>query len=170
MLLLICFSWCLEQPPPSFGRTCLLCLHSLDLLSSFFAFFLFFVFLGSGLFIFNSRPHAGIVIPSLLCPDVASSTSCLGCSFVCGGVCAAFLREPRGGLFGHGQPGGVNVFFGFSHNRDVWVKTGAVPQGEGFRRLFASKRCILEVETDGGFQFCRTKRYKNRDFKFFKMK
>ena len=34
-------------------------------------------FMGSGLFLFSSRRHFGIVYPWLLCPDAASSTSCL---------------------------------------------------------------------------------------------
>ena len=40
------------------------------------------------------------------------------------------------------KQGGVNIFFGFSHNRGVWVKTGAVPQGDDFCNFFASETCI----------------------------
>ena len=55
---------------PSFGPTCLLCLHSLDSLSSLFELFPFLCFclcgffvMGSGLFLVNSCRHLGIVFP-----------------------------------------------------------------------------------------------------------
>ena len=57
---------------PSFGPTCLMCLHSLDLLSSLFALFFFLVFLLVWCFFygfwlifsfFNSCRHLEIVIP-----------------------------------------------------------------------------------------------------------
>ena len=52
-------------------------------------------------------------------------------------VCVCFLGLPfqgnhHGKSYGYGQPGGVNIFFGFSHNRGFWVKTAAVPQGDPF--------------------------------------
>ena len=102
--------------------------------------------MGSGLFLVNSCRHLGIVFPWLLCPDVASSTSCLGCSFVCGWVFGLpFGGNFPGGSYGYGQPGGVNIFFGFSHNRGVWVKTAAALGEECFFKVVifqkpASKR------------------------------
>ena len=54
-----------------------------------------------------------------------------------------FDGSPPGGSFGYGQPARVNIFVGFSHNRGVWVKTGAVPQGEGFCKLFCFKNVHL---------------------------
>ena len=91
--------------------------------------------------------------------------SCLGCSFVCVWVFGLpFGGSPPGGggSYGCGQPGGVNIFFGFSHNRGVWVKTAAALGEECFSKLFSFKNPHLEVKTDARFQFCRRKRYKNR--------
>ena len=42
-----------------------------------------------------------------------------------------FSGDHLGGSFRYGHKGGVNIFFGFSHNRGVWVKTGAALKGEG---------------------------------------
>ena len=103
------------------------------------------------LLLWNALRHLGIVgiiFSSLLCPDVASSTSCLGCSFVCVGFLGfLFLGTLSGGRLGMANREGVNICFGFSHNRGVWVKTGAVPEGEGSLQTFlASKTCIFEVE------------------------
>ena len=120
---------------------CVLCSCS----SYFVSFCLFGVFLmGSALCLWNALRHLGIVFPWLLCPDVASSTSCLGCSFLRVDFGAAFLREPsRGIVWVWPTERGQSIFLGFSHNRDAWVKTGAVPQGEGFCKLFfASETCI----------------------------
>ena len=99
-----CFVVLVFGQEPSFGPICLLCLYSLDLLSSLFVLFLFYVFLlvwcflGSASFLWNSLRHLGIVFSSLLCPHAASSPSCLGCSCVCVGVWAAFLQEPSRGV------------------------------------------------------------------------
>ena len=91
LLLHICFCcvWCLAHNLLSVQLVscacilwirCLLCSSS----SFFLCFCLCGVFvMGSGLFLVNSCRHLGIVIPWLLCPDVVSSTSCLGCSFLC---------------------------------------------------------------------------------------
>ena len=72
------------------GR-CLLCLRSL----SSWCFVVCFV--GSDLFIFPFCRHLGIVSSSLLCPDGACSTSCLGCSSVWV-FWAAFCRELSWGV------------------------------------------------------------------------
>ena len=73
---------------PSFGPTCLLCLHYLDSLCSLFVLFVFCVcvcvcvsaclvfLMGSALFLWNALRRIGIAFPSLSCPRVASSTSC----------------------------------------------------------------------------------------------
>ena len=57
-----------------------------------------------------------------------------------------FYGNPPRGSYGYGQPGGVNIFFGFSHNRGVWVKTGAAPQGEGFANFFYLKNVHLRAQ------------------------
>ena len=135
------------------GPTCLLCLHCLDLLSSFFEFVFFWCFFClcgvfcngfwfvSFQFSSSSWDSLSLIVLSWCC----FSTSCLGCSFVC--VCVflglPFYGIPPGGSYGHGQPGGVNIFFGFFHNRGVWVKTAAVPQGDPFlQSCFLSKTRI----------------------------
>ena len=99
LLLHICFFcvWCLAHNLLSVQLVscacilwirCLLCSSS----SFFLCFCLCGVFvMGSGLFLVNSCRHLGIVFPWLLCPDVVSSTSCLGCSFLCVCVCVFFL-------------------------------------------------------------------------------
>ena len=51
------------------------------------------------------------------------------------GFWAAFWRELSGGSYGYGQPGGVNIFFGFSHSRGVWVKTAAALGEECFFKV-----------------------------------
>ena len=132
---------------PSFGPTCLLCLHSLDLLSSLFKFFFVSVFLLVWCFLWVLVCFFSILV-------VILGSSFLGCSvlmlFFVLHVLVARLSEwvfglpfygnPRGWSCGYGQPGGVNIFFGFSHNHGVWVKTGAVPQGEGFCKLFVLQK------------------------------
>ena len=61
------------------------------------------------------------------------------------GLGDAFLQEPSRGVIWvsslYGQRGGVNIFFGFSDNGSVWVKTGAGPQDEGFCKLFLLQTC-----------------------------
>ena len=124
---------------------------------SLFVLFLFFVFvrvrcfLASALFLWNalpgqSLPHLGIVFSSLLCPHAASSTSCLGCSFVRVGFCTGVLCEPSWGSFGHGYEAGTNVFFAFSHHWGVWVKTGAALEGA----FFLSTVSLLRSSTSSG--------------------
>ena len=156
LLLLICsdFVVLVFGKEPSFGPTCLLCLHSLYLLSflSVFPFFwcfcLFRVFMGS-VFCFHSIPHLGFAFSSLLCGRaVLFFLPVWPASFTCGHWCCHFVVTLSGGAFENGRPGGFNIFCGFSHNRSVWVKTGAGPQGEGFCKRFllqnqASKRWII---------------------------
>ena len=93
--------------------------------------------MGSGLFPFNAHRHLGILFPSLFCPDVASPLHVLAARLC---VCVCFLGLPfegnhHGKSYGYGQPGGVNIVFGFSHNRGVWVKTAAGPQGDPFFKV-----------------------------------
>ena len=144
LLLHICFCcvWCLAHNLLSVQLVSCACILWIRcLLCSSSSFILCFcscgVFvMGSGLFLVNSCRHLGIVFPWLLCPDVVSSTSCLGCSFVCGWVFGLpFGGNFPGGSYGYGQPGGVNIFFGFSHNRGVWVKTAAALGEECFFKV-----------------------------------
>ena len=109
-------------------------------------FLLVWCFLGSALFLWNALRHLGVVLSSLLCPHAASSTSCLGCSFVRVGFWAIFLWEPSWGSFGHGHEGGANIFFAFSRSRGVWVKTGAALEGEVCFLLF---RCFKIIHLRG---------------------
>ena len=113
-----------------------LCLRSLDSLSSPFVLFLLLCFCLFGvwgvllcffgmLFVILglSFLHCSVLM-LLLLHALAARLS----AWVSGLV---FVWEPFGGSFGYGHEGGVNIFFSFSHNRGVWVKTGAAPEGEG---------------------------------------
>ena len=51
------------------------------------------------------------------------------------GFWAAFLREHFRGVEWVWPTGRGQYFFGFAHDRGVWVKTGAGPQDEGFCKL-----------------------------------
>ena len=176
LLLLICsvFVW-VFRAQPSFGPTCVLCLHSLDSLSSLFELFFSFLFLLVWCFLWVLVCFFSIIV-------VILGLSFLDCSVLMlllllhvlaarlsvGVFGLPFYGNPPGGSYGYGQPGGVNICFGFSHNRGVWVKTGAVPQGEVFAnfRLLqkrASKRSkrtavfnfsqeMLQIMGGGGFR------------------
>ena len=74
-------------------------------------------------------------------------------------VCVCFLGlsfegNHPGKSYGYGQPGGVNIIFGFSHNRGVWVKTAAVPQGDPFFKVaFFEKPASKRGERTPVFNF-----------------
>ena len=149
---------------PSFGPTCLLCLHCLDVLSSFLEFFFFLVFL---LLVWCFLCWVLVCFLSMLV--VILGFSFLHCSvlmlllhlmswlLVC--VCVCFLWLPfegnhHGKSYGYGQPGGVNIFFGFSHNRGFWVKTTAVRQGDPFLKVaFFEKRKTPHLRGENGRPF-----------------
>ena len=153
LLLLIYLFLCLVfGTQPSFGPTCLLCLHSLDSLSSLFELFFFcvsacVVFLLWVLVCFLSIL---VVILGLSFLDCSILMLLLLLRVLAARLCVwvfglPFGGNPPGGSYGYGQPGGVNIFFGFSHNRGVWVKTAAALGEECFFKVVifqkpASKR------------------------------
>ena len=79
--------------------------------------------MGSGLFLVNSCRHLGLssldcsVLMLLLLLRVLAARLCV---WVFG---LPFGGNPPGGRMDMGQPGGGHIFFGFSHNQGVWVKT-----------------------------------------------
>ena len=153
---------------------------NLSLLPAFFGFvvfsvraFLIFVFLlvwwflGSGLFLWNALRHLGIVISSF-CPHAASSTSCLGCSFMCVGFWAAFSREPsRGVVWVWPTWSGQYDFSAFLIESECLGENRRCPPGRGFLwRLHCfriTESSVCERRTP--FQMRRRKHYKNRDFR-----
>ena len=130
---------------PSFGPTCLLCLHCLDLLSSFLELFFFFgvssaclVFFCWVLVCFLSMLVVILGLSFLNCSVLMLLLYFMSWLLVCVCVCSLglpFEGNHHGNSYGYGQPKGVNVFFGFSHNRSFWVKTAAVPQGDPFFKV-----------------------------------
>ena len=184
LLLLICLVvllfWCLE--------TNLLSVCLLSLVPSFFGFvvfsvralFVFFVFVfllvwcffnvGSALFLFNSLRRLGIVFPSLLCLHVASCTSCLGCSCVCVGFWAAFLRELSGGRLGMANREG-SIYFAACLTIGVFGwKQALSPRVRVFANVFCFKNVHVRSEDRRPFSICRGKCYKNRGFRFLPQK
>ena len=118
---------------------CLLCSCSSDFL---LCFCLWGVFVGSGLFLFNSVRHLGIVFPSLLCPNVASSTSCLGCSFVCGGFWACLFAR-GGGRLGMANRKGSMYFSVFLISGVFGWKQALSPRARVFAHVFCFKSVHL---------------------------
>ena len=82
----------------------------------------FGVFMGSGLFLSIlfvilglSFLHCSVLMSLLLFQVLAARLSV----WVIG---LPFYGNALGGSFGYGQQAGLNILFGFSHNRGVWVK------------------------------------------------
>ena len=66
----------------------------------------------------------------------------------------SFCGNLVGGSFGNGQPGGVDIFLGFSYNRSVWVKTRAALGEEGFcERLWLQNRACERRTSLSVFNF-----------------
>ena len=145
---------------PSLGPTCLLCLHFLDSLSSLFELFLFLCFCLCGvlLWVLVCFLSIFVVILGLSFLDcsvlmlfillrVLAARLCVGGFLGC--LLAGTFRG--GGSYGYGQPGGVNIFFGFSHSRGVWVKTAAALGEECFSKLLSLKNPHLSGENGRPF-------------------
>ena len=62
--------------------------------------------------------------------NVLSARLCVGGFF---GL--PFEGNHHGKSYGYGQPGGVNIFFGFSHNRGFWVKIATALGDECFFKV-----------------------------------
>ena len=152
LLLLFCFFlfWCLEQSLLSVKLVscacmlwiCLLCLRS----SSFWCFCLCGVsFLGSGLFLLFFSTL--VVILGLSFLDCSVQMLLLLLHVLAARLSVGFFGLPfygntPGGSYGYGQPGGVNLFFGFSDNQGVWVKTAAALREEGFFNYVLFRRPV----------------------------
>ena len=148
----------------------LLCLHYLDFFLFSVCVFLIYVFvLGRALRIlfFFSILFVTLELSFLHCSRLMLLLllHVLAPCFCAWGRVLPFYGDCLGGLLGDGHEGGVNIFFGFSHNRDVWVKTGAALEGEGsYGGLVASCYCIIGVKKRP-FSICRRKRYNNTGFR-----
>ena len=74
-------------------------------------------------------------VSSLLCGRAGFNFMSWLRVFACGFLVLSFCGN-LAGAFGHGRPGGVNIFSGFSHNRSVWVKKGTGPRARVFANGF----------------------------------
>ena len=147
LLLLICFCFFVFGVwHTTFFRS------NLSLVLAFFGFVVFFV---RALFLYFCL--CGVFIWVLVsCQFLSWSWDCLSlialswCCFfyfvswllacVCGFSGCLFAGNPLGGSYGYGQPGGVNIFFGFSHHRGVWVKTATALGRSVFSKLLSFQK------------------------------
>ena len=139
--------WCLEKNL-LVGPTLILCLHSLDWLSFLFVLFLFLCFCLFSVFwvlvcffsilfviLALSFLHGSALMLLLLLHVLTHRFSVRGRGL-------PFLWDCLGGSFGYGHDLEVNIFFGFSHSRGVWVKTGAALEDEGSYDCFVASKCM----------------------------
>ena len=108
---------------------CLLCSSS-----SFFVFLLVWCFCYGFWFVSCQFLSSSWDCLSLIALSWCCFFYLMSCLLVCVwvGFWAAFWGEPSRKVVWVWPTGRVNIFFGFSHNRGVWVKTAAVPQGDPF--------------------------------------
>ena len=127
-----------------FRSNLFLCMHSSDSLCSLFVFFfcLFGVFSWVQFFLFflfssSSWDCLSFVAPSWCCFFYVVSWLLVS---PCGFLGCPFTGTLPGGRLGMANWEG-SISFGFSHSRDVWVKTLS-PMARVFANLLAWKRCI----------------------------
>ena len=98
--------------------------------------FCFFRVLLRSVFLFCLSSSSWVVVFPCCVVVLVFLLHVLAACFCVWALVLSFCGNLVGGSFGYGRPGGVNIFFGFSQNRSVWVRTGTGPQGEGFCERF----------------------------------